>query len=1374
MVGAVTVALLPATDLAAAPLPVAAVGHASVQDIADAGNRSVDLTTDWKFVLVNSAGITDPTGEYESAYTPDFDDSGWRTLDVPHDWSIELLPVTGSGSGTSAGTGFLQGGLGWYRKTFTLPPSMAGERISVEFDGVYMDSHVYVNGELVGNHPYGYTGFSFDLTDLAHTDGVTPNVIAVKVQNQLPSSRWYSGSGIYRNVRLVATDPVHVARWGTFVTTPDLETTIQSGYATVRAQTDVVNDTDATVELDLASTVLDAAGNAVGSATSTASVAPGSHRDTIDIQVDEPTLWSFDDPYRYDLRTEVVVAGDVVDTYMTRFGIRHVEIDPAEGLFLNGEYAKIQGVDLHHDLGALGAAINRDALLRQMTIMKSMGVNALRTAHNPPAPELVDVCEELGIVMMVEAFDTWSSRKTTFDYARFFNEWAESDIKEMVNAAKNSPAVIMWSIGNEIRGQTVSAAQMLVNAIKSVDTTRPVVWGHDGYRFPPSPTSTNGQIALMLDGVGLNYNTAQSVDALHELYPDQFWFESESSSSTSTRGYYQDPHQLNTGENYTPGRRFASSYDNNMASWTMPGEYGLKKDRDRKFFAGEFLWSGFDYIGEPTPFGVFPVKAAHFGAVDTAGFPKDLYYAFRSQWTSEPMVHLVPMNWTDYEPGEDVEVWAYANVDTVELFLNGESLGVRTYDHKTTTFGKEYLETTEPTGDDRTFPSGSYTSPNGSTGKLHLTWHVPFEPGELVAVASQDGGEVARDVLATASAPHTLRPTPDKKVITADGKSLSFVTVEVVDANGVVVPGADNLIHFDVAGGTLSGVDNGRQESAEGYKVPRRTAFHGKALAIVQSSKEAGPITFTASSEGLLPVTTTLHAVDDGASGLVAIEPVYVRAELGSAPALPATVNAVYADGGQQAVPVSWSGLPELAQSRTGVYAVMGQIPGPGPNAVAYVTVFATVDVETYSTVVPVGRAPQLPATLRVADNDGVIRFAPVTWDPVDPADYAQPGLVTIAGTVQGTDLPAEASVRVTDEVTPDQNIASSAGPLQPMADASYTGSNNSLPAEMLDGSFAGSSAWTNAYNKAATALLTSFNIARDGDWVAVRWPNPQRFGAMTGYFTVSSTRAQPASVEVTYWDGTEFVPVSNLEIAWAAASNEPTSISFDPVTTTEIRLDMTSASPRTPAGHIQIGELEVTGDVVAYNTTAALTDLRVNGETIAGFDPGTTSYTLAAGQIPEIAATAAGNGRLLIVPPLSIPGPAKVTVTSEDGLVEQVYTIDLVYDFSGFFPPVANPPQVNKTNAGSAKPVKFILNGNQSHDVLASGSPASQQLDCASGTPQGDPEPTVSTSGLHYDAPTDQYVYVWKTDGAWTGTCRQLVVELKDGSVHVATFQFK
>jgi len=584
---------------------MAGAGQAQARMTARAeGTRSVDFGQDWKFALVNADGITDPTGAYANAQAPGFDDSGWRTLDVPHDWSIEFTPV--QTATTSSGTGFLQGGLAWYRKHFTIPSSMAGRRISVDFDGVYMNSNVYLNGQLLGNHPYAYTGFSYDITGLAHTDGVTPNVIAVQAMNQLPSSRWYSGSGIFRNVYLVATDPVHVARHGTFVTTPDLQTTIAAGYAGVQVQTDVANEGSAAASVQVATAIKNPAGKTVARGSSTVSVAAGQTQSaTITMKVTNPALWSTDSHSLYSLETDLSVGGAVVDSTTTEFGIRYFAFDPNAGFSLNGQAMKIYGVDLHATEGAVGSAVLYDALAHQMELMKSMGANALRTAHNPPAPELVQVCDRLGIVTMVEAFDCWHSGKVAFDYHLYFDAWSDCDIKEMVNASKNSPSVVLWSIGNETpdtgRSSGPGIAQKLIADIRSIDTTRPVVMGSDKYRSVPRAGSPQDQILQMLDGLGVNYNTATSMDGLHARYPGKFFFCSETSSEESTRGVYQDPQLLNTGENYTPGKRATSSYDNNLASWTMSGEYELKKDRDREFWAGGFLWSGQDYIGEPTP-----------------------------------------------------------------------------------------------------------------------------------------------------------------------------------------------------------------------------------------------------------------------------------------------------------------------------------------------------------------------------------------------------------------------------------------------------------------------------------------------------------------------------------------------------------------------------------------------------------------------------------------------------------------------------------------------------------------------------------------------------------------------------------------------------
>ncbi|MDX5567049.1 glycoside hydrolase family 2 TIM barrel-domain containing protein [Streptomyces sp. ID05-04B] len=1016
---------------AAAPAAGAVLGGTPARVVAPAastpGRRTVPLRDGWRFALVDAGGLSDPTGQYADAADPGHDDSTWRAVAVPHDWSIEQAPTTQNG--TTSGTGFFPGGLGWYRLAFTLSPAHAGKRISVEFDGVHMDSTVYCNGTEVGRHPYGYTGFAFDLTDLLHTDGVTGNVIAVRVQNRLPSSRWYSGSGIYREARLVVTEPVHVTRWGTYVTTPE----VTGKRAVVRVATTVANASGAGADVEIVSRVRAPNGRTVARTSSTVAVTEQA-TETHELSVAGPRRWDFATPHhRYTLETELRVGGRAVDSHRTPFGIRTVRFDPDEGFHLNGVHAKIKGVDLHHDLGALGAAVNIDAIRRQMTIMKSMGVNAFRTSHNPPSPEMVRVCEELGIVMLVEAFDCWKTGKTRYDYGRFFDEWCERDAAEMVLAARNSPAVVLWSIGNEIPDSTSTAglamADRIIAAIRAADDTRPLVIGSDKYRRPPARGTAADLMLAKLDGLGLNYNTAQSVDALHAAYPHLFLFESESSSETSTRGAYQEPEHLNTGENHTPGGRATSSYDNNLASWTMSGEYGHKKDRDRKWFTGQFLWSGIDYIGEPTPYDVFPVKASFFGAVDTAGFPKDMYHLFRSQWVDEPMVHLLPMTW-NHEPGDTVEVWAYSNVDTVELYLDGKSLGVRTFDRKKTVDGRAYLETTEATGDDKTFTTGpypgSYTSPGGSAGKLHLTWRVPYAPGELKAVARRKGRTVATDVLRTAGAPHAVRLTADRRSLPADGRSLVFVTADVVDARGTVVPDAEHLISFEVRGGSLAGLDNGRQESAERYQATTRTAFHGKALAVVRSGVEAGALKVTARADGLRRGTVTVRAT-------------------------------------------------------------------------------------------PARQVAATPAAVFAADLPA-------------PVDHPRP-------------------------------------------DASHSGRPDTLPAAMLDGDPA--TGWSNAFVKAATALLPAFGGARTKDWVSVDYGRTRDFDRVEVSFTVDAAHSLPASVTAEVWDGRRYVPVTGAVIDWATASNTPTALTFDPVRGSKLRLSLTSGAPGTPRGAVRITRWE-------------------------------------------------------------------------------------------------------------------------------------------------------------------------------------------------------
>jgi beta-galactosidase len=1207
MVLCVTAMAGSAAAATSAPSDVGPVGWSSGSGdpnlgVLNQGSRTADFDSGWRFKLVNPAAVSDPSGAYGTSADPKaavigFSDAAWQPVSLPHDWSITQLPDPSQ----SNATGFFPGGLGWYRKTFTLPQTMTGKQISLDFDGVFNNSYVYLNGQPLGNHPYGYTGYSYDISSLVHTDGHTPNTLAVVVQNQEPSSRWYSGSGITRHVHLTVTDPVHIARWGTSVTTPQLADSVKSHYATVHVATELANDTGQATSVDLRYQVTDAGGHVVAQGTSSnVAVATGGATAAADLRLDHPRLWSTSDPYLDTVQTQVRDAGATTDSSTSTFGVRWLVFSPTQGVSLNGQPLKLHGVDLHNDEGALGSVDNYDAMWRQMSKLKAMGVNAFRTSHNPPSPELIDICQRLGIVMMVEAFDAWDVGKLSQDYHLYFNQWSDYDIKEMVNEAKNSPAVIMWSIGNEIpdftSAQALPIEQRLIADIKSIDTTRPVVAGSDRYRSVPKPGSVADQMLTSLDGLGLNYDTAQTIDGLHAQYPTKFFFESESSSETSTRGYYQDPDQLNTGQNFTPGKYELSSYDNNMASWTLSNEYDLKKVRDRQFFAGQFLWAGWDYIGEPTPYTVFPVKTSFFGAVDTAGFPKDSYYLFQSQWTQKPMVHLLPMNWTNYRPGQIVQVRAYANEPQVELFLNGASLGTRSFDVKTSTDATRYLETQQCPGDDDTFTGGacpgSYQSPNGSSGDLHLTWNVPFKPGRLVAVARDAAGRVvARDEVDTAGRAYALRVTPDRTVIRDDGKSLSYLTVQVVDAHGVEVPDADNAIHTSVTGaGTFAGADNGKQDDAEGYTLPTHNAFNGKELSIVQAQTTPGPITVRVSAPGLLPATTTLYSSGGSGSGLIALQPAYVRSRRGDVPALPATVVGVDADGDTRSRPVHWSSPGQVGH--LGTHVVSGTAAGTGIPARAVVTVYDVARVQVPSTVVPVGTPPTPPATAQVTDTDGVTQQLLVEWSRVRPRRYARPGRFTVRGWIPAIGRRVRMRVIVTRMFSAGQDLALASGPEHPTADASFSGgvfsdggsdggTSSTVPSAMLDGNTT-AGGWSNRYTKAATQTLPEVTDSHPEDWVSVSWPHAQRVGQLDVYYTLDDHNQLPASVTVSYWNGLTWVPVTGQHVSYASASNQPTTVSFDPVGTTAVRLDMTSRSPHDPTtGNLTIAEITVPGDEV-------------------------------------------------------------------------------------------------------------------------------------------------------------------------------------------------
>ncbi|MCL6592276.1 MAG: DUF4982 domain-containing protein, partial [Firmicutes bacterium] len=763
------------------------------------GLRGQNFGEGWKFYK----------GDVSGGQNTGFNDSGWANVTLPHDWSIYNSFNQGSAAGS--GGGYLDGGIGWYRKTFTIPSDYAGKKVFVEFDGAYMNSQVWINGTLLGTRPYGYISFEYDLTPYLVYGG--SNVIAVRLNNNQPTSRWYSGSGIYRNVWLTVLNQTHVDYCGMFVTTPS----VSGSSATVNVKTKVVNQSGASQAVTLTTTIFDANGGALVSNTSSAVNigAGGNNTFSQNLTVSNPQLWSPGSPYLYMAQTQVIIGGTVVDTYQSTFGIRYFNFDANNGFSLNGVSMKLNGVCLHHDLGCLGAAVNYRAIEREVQILKEMGCNAIRTSHNPPDPSLLEICDRLGLMVMDEAFDCWETGKVSNDYHLYFNSWAQTDIMAMVTRDRNHPSIIMWSIGNEIPSPSTNTATNLRNWIRAIDTTRPVTWGCFAVNMG---NATEQAVASILDLQGYNY-FPYMYDSGHSAHPSWKMFGSETSSAVRSRGIYKTP----TNQNILTGSdNQCSSYDNSVVSWGNSAESSYTEINSRSYMAGEFVWTGFDYIGEPTPYG-WPSKSSYFGIVDTCGFPKDIYYFYKSKWSATPTAHILPhWNWSN---GDTVEVWVYSNCDTVELFLNGASKGVKTV---------------------------------GSS--LHLTWSVPWASGTIQAKGVK-GGTVVYDQITTAGSPAKVQLKPDRTTITADGKDLVYIEADITDANGNIVPTASNMVNFSVSGpGTIVGVDNGNAASLESYKGSSRSAFSGKCLVIVQATKTSGSIVVTASSSGLSPSSVTITA----------------------------------------------------------------------------------------------------------------------------------------------------------------------------------------------------------------------------------------------------------------------------------------------------------------------------------------------------------------------------------------------------------------------------------------------------------------------------------------------------------------------------------
>ena len=689
-----------------------------------------NFDADWLFVLADSVQMAEVN----------YNDASWRRLDVPHDWAIEGDFYAGNPSG--AGGGALPGGIGWYRKHFNLgdcETNMKETKFFLEFDGVYMNSTVYVNGQKVGYRPYGYSSFEYDITPYVKEG---ENVVAVRVDNSdQPNSRWYSGCGIYRHVWLTKTAPIHVAHWGVYA-----NSSVTKGKGRLAIEVSLENLTKGTVPI-VRNTLVDPNGKVVGKSSGLKSV----------INVSKPMLWSCETPNIYKVRTEVIQGGKVIDIYETTTGFRDFKFDAKTGFWLNGKNLKLNGVCEHHDFGCLGAALNEDALHRKLTKLKAMGVNSIRSSHNPPAPELLNMCDTMGLIVMDESFDMWRRKKTQNDYARFFDEWHERDLTDLILRDRNHPCILMWSIGNEVLEQwsstdadelTLEQANLLLNAardastlakdgelspnslltihladiVKRYDTSRPITAGCN----EPSPNNhlfKSGAIDL----IGFNYHH-EWVKDVPKNFPNKPFIFSESVSALQTRGFYRMPSDTvykapkQWWLPYTDPSFMCSAYDNMHASWSSTHEETWDVVKHNDFVGGQYIWTGFDYIGEPTPYG-FPARSSYFGIIDLAGFPKDTYYMYQSEWTDKPVLHLFPhWNWV---AGDYIDMWCYySGADEVELFINGKSQGVRKKTEHTAEGWKQGLCT-----------------------EYHVGWRVTFDPGEVKAVSRKDGKVVCEQTI---------------------------------------------------------------------------------------------------------------------------------------------------------------------------------------------------------------------------------------------------------------------------------------------------------------------------------------------------------------------------------------------------------------------------------------------------------------------------------------------------------------------------------------------------------------------------------------------------------------------------------------------------
>ena len=1261
-------------------------------------NRTSDFDANWKFMLSDSVQAQDPA----------FDDSAWQQVDLPHDYSI-TQKYSQSNEAESA---YLPGGTGWYRKSFTIDRDLAGKRIAINFDGVYMNATVWFNGVKLGTHPYGYSPFSFDLTGNAKFGG--ENTIVVKVENRLPSSRWYSGSGIYRDVTLTVTDGVHVGNNGVAIKTPSLATQ-NGGNVTMNLTTKVANDTKAAANITLKQTVFPKGGKtdaAIGTVTTASkSIAAGASADvTSTITAASPKLWSIKNPNLYTVRTEVLNGGKVLDTYDTEYGFRWTGFDAASGFSLNGEKVKLKGVSMHHDQGSLGAVANRRAIERQVEILQKMGVNSIRTTHNPAAKALIDVCNEKGVLVVEEVFDMWNRSKNgnTEDYGKWFGQaiagdnavlggdkdetWAKFDLTSTINRDRNAPSVIMWSLGNEMmEGISGSVSDFpatsakLVAWTKAADSTRPMTHGDNKIKANWNESNTMGDNLTANGGVvGTNYSNGANYDKIRTDHPSWAIYGSETASAINSRGIYN----RTTGGAQSSDKQL-TSYDNSAVGWGAVASSAWYDVVQRDFVAGTYVWTGFDYLGEPTPWngtvsgavGSWPSpKNSYFGIVDTAGFPKDTYYFYQSQWNDDVhTLHILPAwneNVVAKGSGNNVPVVVYTDAAKVKLYFTPKGstekrlIGEKSFTKKTTAAGYTY-QVYEGTDKDSTAHKNMY-----------LTWNVPWAEGTISAEAYDENNRLIPEGSTEGNASVTttgkaakLKADADRKTITADGKDLSYIEVDVTDANGHIVPDAANRVTFDVKGaGKLVGVDNGSSPDHDSYQADNRKAFSGKVLAIVQSTKEAGEITVTAKADGLQSSTVKIATTAvPGTSTEKTVRSFYYSrnyyVKTGNKPILPSDVEVRYSDGTSDRQNVTWDAVSDDQIAKAGSFSVAGTV--AGQKISVRVTMIDEIGaLLNYSASTPVGTPAVLPGSRPAVLPDGTVTSANFAVHWTKPADtvYNTAGTVKVPGTatVFGKEFKVTATIRVQrSQVTIGSSVSGNALSLtqnipdDKQSDTLDAIKDGSTTVDANTGGGANPSAWTNwAYSKAGhnTAEIT-FEYATE-----------QQLGQIVMYFFRDSNAvrfpdAGKTKIQISA-DGKNWTDLAATETIAAQESSDrvkPYTYDFAPVGATFVKVTVTNADTTTPSGVVCAGlteiELKTATSKFVTNTSAALSSLTVNGTKVSDSVLAAGSYNTPA-IIADVKAEGEGNASVTVLP--AHDNVIRVITESEDHVTRKTFTINL------------------------------------------------------------------------------------------------------------------